>query len=118
MCGAAPKRSTYEGFSREGLRYHRSMKRVDVEEFSRNTDLYVQLANAGETVEITEAGVPVAKLTPVPVPGQRTVAFQEMVDAGLVIPAESELRDIEPLPATPGEKPLSQLLQEMRDDER
>ena len=94
------------------------MQSIGIRELRQNASKYIRMVKAGETIEVRERDVPVARLTPVPPPNKRKLTFEEMVAVGLATPAETELRDIEPLPATPGEKPLSQLLREMRDDER
>lgn len=48
--------------------------------------------------------------------------YQQMVAAGQVRPANGDLRtylrEHPPLPAEPGERTLSEVLQEMRDEER
>ena len=86
------------------------MAEVGIRALKQNASAVVAKAAAGEVVTITSRGRPVALMTPIP--GSR---LQELVDAGLVTPAT---RDVSDLP-DPIEGPsLSEVLAEMREEER
>ncbi len=92
---------------------------IGVRELRQNASRYLALVKQGQRIAVTDRGELVAYLEPVDEP--RTT-FQRMVAAGQVKPASGSIRDLlatwERLPAEPGEKPLSEVLQEMRDEER
>ena len=86
------------------------MNEVGIRALKQNASAVVAKAAAGEVVTITSRGHPVALLTPIP--GSR---LQQLVDAGLVTPAT---RDVSDLP-DPIEGPsLSDVLADMREEER
>lgn len=94
------------------------MRRIGIRELRQNASQYIRLVKQGETIEVTERGEPVALLTPfedAPTPKSRR---QTLIEAGLLIPATADWRDFTPLEPVPGEKPLSLILQEMREEER
>ena len=70
---------------------------------------------AGETIQITAHGRPVALIVPIP-----DSKYERLIREGRIIPAENPggLRDVEPLPAKAGERPLSEVLMERRASER
>lgn len=68
----------------------------------------------GETLEITDRGRPVARLTPLPEGG----VIERLTAEGRLTPARGDLLEIEPLPPTPGLPLPSEVLQELRADER
>jgi antitoxin (DNA-binding transcriptional repressor) of toxin-antitoxin stability system len=70
---------------------------------------------AGETIEVTEHGRPVALLSPLPEAGR----LEQLRAAGDVIPADGDFDDLPPpLPLRPGAKPPSAVLARLRRDER
>ncbi len=69
---------------------------------------------AGETIEITERGRPVAVLSP----PREMSARDRLLASGRLIPGDGDLRDVEPLPAQQGRPTLSETLADMRDEER
>lgn len=80
----------------------------------QNASEVVSWAAAGEVVTITDRGRPVAQL--VPLPSSRIDALKA---AGLIRPRKASLADLGPAPKRlPGEPVLSEVLREMRDDER
>jgi prevent-host-death family protein len=86
-----------------------------VRELRQRASEYLHLVASGETVEVTDRGKPVALLVPIPVdPVERLIA------EGKLLPARRTGRpeDIVPLEPRPGDKPLSEILEEMREDER
>jgi prevent-host-death family protein len=70
---------------------------------------------AGETIEITDRGRPVAVLAPLP--DQRPI--DRLRATGDLEPARSDLNDLpEPLPLAPGQEAPSSVLERLRRDER
>jgi prevent-host-death family protein len=91
-------------------------QRVGVRELRQNLSVYLRLVKEGKILEVTERGKPVARLVP---PSTGDVWFDAMIAAGKIRPATGDLSDLPPPEKVrPGEKPLSEILQEMRDAER
>lgn len=92
---------------------------IGIRELRQHASRYVAMAKEGKRVPVTDRGELVAYLVPAHEP---TTTFQRMVAAGQVRLARGNFKDtlasLEPLKAEPGEKPLSEVLQEMRDEER
>ena len=92
---------------------------IGIRELRQHASRYVAMAKAGQRIPVTERGKLVAYLVPAEEP--RSV-FEQMVAAGQVSVAMGDIRDYlrdhPPLPAEPGERPLSEVVQEMRDEER
>ena len=91
--------------------------RVGVRELRQNLSVYLDRVKAGETLEVTEHGQPVARLTPNP-PLHLSILDQMIAD-GRVTPAKRSHKLLPPPPPdpTPGEPTLSEILQAMRDEE-
>ncbi|MES2209991.1 MAG: type II toxin-antitoxin system prevent-host-death family antitoxin [Chloroflexota bacterium] len=89
--------------------------RVGVRELRQNLSIYLDRVKAGETLEVTEHGQPVARLTPNP-PARLSILDQMIAD-GRVTPATFDHRLIPPPPRIPGGRPLSEIILEMRDEE-
>lgn len=89
--------------------------RVGVRELRQNLSVYLDRVKAGETLEVTEHGQPVARLTPNP-PKCLSIVDQMIAD-GRATPATFDHRLIPPAPKIPGGRPLSEILLEMRDEE-
>jgi prevent-host-death family protein len=90
------------------------MKQVGVRELKQNASAVVAEAAAGEIITITSRGKPVAQLVPL-----RQSRIDALIAAGLAQPATLSLEDLPPpAPPEPGQRPLSEVLAEMRDDER
>lgn len=89
---------------------------IGIRELRQHASRYVAMAKAGQRVPVTERGKLVAYLVPAEEPRS---TFQRMVAAGQVQFATGNLLDHMPPPQRePGERPLSEVLQEMRDEER
>lgn len=92
---------------------------IGVRELRQNASRYLALVKQGQRIAVTDRGELVAYLEPVEKP---TTTYRRMVAAGQVTPAKGSIRDLlatwEPLRAEPGEQKLSDVLQEMRDEER
>ena len=86
---------------------------VGVRALQQHASEVVRRVAAGETLEITDRGRPVAQLVPL-----RASTLQHLFAAGLARHAKHRLVDLpEPLPAVPGLS-LSDLLAEQRELER
>jgi len=95
----------------------RNSASVGVRELRQNLSVYIRRAQAGEALEVTERGRPVAMLGPLP--GQGT-ELDRLASRGLVIRATRSSSSLEiPKPAEPS-LPLSltEALNLMRADER
>jgi prevent-host-death family protein len=88
--------------------------RVGVRELRQNLSVYLDRVKAGETLEVTEHGQPVARLTPNP--PIRLSIVDRMIAEGRITPAKGDRRNLPPPPKIPG-RPLSEILQEMRDED-
>ena len=92
----------------------RGVARVGVRELRQNLSVYLDRVKAGETLEVTEHGQPVAQLGPratMPVS-----IIDQMIADGRAKPATRSHRDLPYPPRIPG-RPLSEILQEMRDED-
>lgn len=104
-------------FPQERLRHQ-----ITVRELSRHTAHVLERVDAGETIEVTRNGEPVAVLSP---PDVEEATVRGLIKAGILPPdwreQQAELRqyllDNPPLPAEPGQRPLSEVLIEMREEE-
>jgi prevent-host-death family protein len=88
--------------------------RVGVRELRQNLSVYLDRVKAGETLEVTEHGRPVARLTPNEEP--RLSLIDQMIADGRITPASGDHRTLPYPPSIPG-RPLSDILREMRDEE-
>jgi len=89
--------------------------RVGVRELRQNLSVYLDRVKAGETLEVTEHGSPVARLAPNP--PKTSSILDQMIADGLVTPATVDHRLIPPAPRVPGSRPLSEIIIEMRDED-
>jgi prevent-host-death family protein len=91
------------------------MDRIGVRELRQHASRYLARVAAGESLEVTDRGRPVALLVPVsPDP------WDELLERGLArAPADSgDLLDLEPLTLPPEREPLSEAVIRLRDEER
>jgi prevent-host-death family protein len=92
------------------------MERVGVRELRQNLSVYLRRVKRGESLEVTERGNPVARLVP---PSTGDEWLDRMVAEGKIRPGKGSIADLPPpIKLPPGAKPLSEILQEMRDSER
>src|SRR5580692_3237896 len=72
--------------------------RIGIRELRQHASVYVDLAEKGYTVDITNRGRLVAQLVPVREPGS---PLERLIAAGIIEPAEEQggVGDIEPYPA-------------------
>lgn len=87
------------------------MDRVGVRELRRQASAILRRVSAGETVEVTDRGRPVAVMV-------RTMpnGLERLEREGLLRPASGDLLDIDPVRARPGTTPPSELVSAGRDD--
>ena len=93
-----------------------SLARVGVRELRQNLSVYLRRIEAGETLEVTEHGRPVARLAPLP--PRHWNALDRLVSEGRAIPGRGgNLADLGPPPDIGPGPSLSDLLAAMRDEE-
>jgi prevent-host-death family protein len=88
--------------------------RVGVRELRQNLSVYLDRVKGGETLEVTEHGQPIAQLGPRP--RGATSVVDRLIAEGRITPAKRSHKDLPPPPKIPG-RPLSEILQEMRDED-
>lgn len=89
--------------------------RVGIRELRQNLSVYVRrVREEGHAYEVTERGEPVARLTPLQ--DRPASTYERLVAEGRVTPAKRRIEDLPPPVRLPG-KPLSAILQEMRDED-
>ncbi|MGH3328869.1 MAG: type II toxin-antitoxin system Phd/YefM family antitoxin [Streptomycetales bacterium] len=93
------------------------VEHIGVRELRQHASRYIDLVEAGATIEVTKRGRPVARLVPVECPDDR---MAELIAQGVLRPAARPggLADIEPMPPIPGAPSVSEELRRMRDEER
>jgi len=91
--------------------------RVGVRELRQNLSVYLDRVKAGETLEVTEHGHPIARLGPRP--AEPLSIIDQMIADGRAKPATISPRDIPPpLPnPDPGGLTLTEILLQMRDED-
>ncbi|TAL45083.1 MAG: type II toxin-antitoxin system prevent-host-death family antitoxin [Salinibacterium sp.] len=98
------------------------MESIGVRELRQNASKYLDRVKKGETIQVTERGVPIAVLGPVPV-GPETL-IDRLIASGEMIPAQGNLwewlAENPPIPPEPGyEGPTAtELLIQSREEER
>lgn len=93
------------------------METIGVRELRQNASRYLRLVKAGERVAVTERGELIAYL--IPAHEKPVSVIDQLIAAGQYRQATGSLSDLpppEPLP--PGSRPLSEVLDEMRNEER
>lgn len=91
------------------------MATVGVRELRQRASELLRRVEAGETIEVTDRGRPVALLTPVPVAGP----LERLRALGEVSRPFGDLTDLPvPLPLGAGQEPPSAVLGRLRADER
>ena len=91
-----------------------TMVRAGIRELRQNASALIRRVIAGETVEVTERGRPVARIVPL----QGRSALDQMVAEGRASTARGDLLDVKPIPPISGKRRLSEVLAELRADER
>lgn len=93
----------------------RAERTVGVRELRQNLSVYLERVKAGEALTVTEHGEEVAILRPMP---KSSRLLDRLVAEGVATPPKRSIRDLPPALKLDLEKPLSQVLQEMRDEEQ
>ncbi len=89
---------------------------VTVRELRQNLSVYLRRVEAGETLSVTRRGEPVAVLAPLSGRGR---VLDRLVAEGRVTAPTGRLEDLPPpLKPAPGQRPLSEVLAELREEER
>lgn len=92
------------------------MKSIGIRELRQHASEYIRLVEAGETVQVTDRGRPVAMITPVK---KDETTVERLIREGTLIPAKSKReRPFTPLPAPEGQPTLSEILAANRAAER
>jgi len=81
-------------------------RRIGIRELRQHASVYVDLAEKGYTVDITNRGRLVAQLVPAKEPGS---PMERLIAAGIVEPAEEQggVRDLDPYPPPPAGQPTA-----------
>jgi len=91
------------------------MTTVGVRELRQRASELLRRVEAGETIEVTDRGRPVAVLAPLP---DRS-PIERLTTAGDLLPGQHDLDDLpDPRPLGPGQEPPSGVLARLRRDER
>ena len=91
------------------------MSSIGIRELRQRASEYLRRVEAGETIEVTDRGRPVALLTPIP----DASPFQQLLAAGEVDEAKATIDDLgEPIALAPGQEQPSVTLERLRADER
>ncbi|MGQ0777804.1 MAG: type II toxin-antitoxin system Phd/YefM family antitoxin [Pseudonocardiales bacterium] len=92
------------------------MESVGIRELRQNASRYVGMAKAGQRVPVTERGKLVAYLVPAEDAG---TLLERLAASGDYTPPAGGIDDLLPPPAAPaGRRPLSEVVAELRDEER
>ena len=97
----------------------RRAARVGVRELRQNLSVYLDRVKDGETLEVTEHGYAVARLTPLP-PDPVSI-LDRLVSEGRAWPAQGTFAELGPPPAVRlprGAPSVTQTLLDMREEER
>ena len=92
------------------------MVSIGIRELRQHASRYVRMAKAGRRVAVTDRGRLVAYL----VPAEQPVELLARLEAvGEYLPPIGSLLDLPPPPSVPqGKRPLSEVVQELREQER
>lgn len=92
-------------------------QRVGIRELRQNLSVYVKrVREEGRAYVVTERGEPVARLTPLE--DRPMSIYEQMVADGRITPPTREWGDLpEPVQLPPGGPTLSEILQQMRDED-
>ena len=91
------------------------MTRIGIRELRQRASDYLRRVEAGETIEVTDRGRPVALLTPIP----KASPVERLRSSGEIQGGEEAWYDIpDALPLEDGEESPSVILERLRSDER
>ncbi len=85
---------------------------IGIRELRQRASEYLRRVQAGETVEVTDRGRPVARIVPI-----LKGAYEQMLEEGRIRPARADLLELgAPLPLPGGATPPSELVNRNRDE--
>ena len=95
------------------------MDSIGVRELRQNASKYLDRVKRGESIEVTERGVPIAVLGPVPV--VKKTGAELLIEQGILVPGDGTLAEILGRPKLPIETDyagptLAEILDEQRED--
>jgi prevent-host-death family protein len=90
------------------------MMTIGIRELRQNASAVLRRVAAGETVEVTDHGHPVARIVPL----RRESTLDQLIVEGRASETHGDLLSVEPARLGRGERSLSDVLAEMRADER
>lgn len=90
------------------------MKRVGIRELRQNATSVLRGVAAGEVVEVTDRGRAVARIVPI----HEASRLEQLIGESRASLAKGELLDVNPMQRIPGKPLLSEILADMRADER
>lgn len=91
------------------------MTRIGIRELRQRASDYLRRVEAGETIEVTDRGRPIALLTPIPV----ARPIEQLRASGDIEMGSGSIEDLPPpLEVGEGEQPPSTVLERLRADER
>ena len=88
------------------------MERVGIRDLKQHASAVIRRVSAGEEIEVTDRGRPVARIVPI----RQGDDYERLIAEGEISVGTGRWRDHEPLPALPG-RSLSQTLAELRDED-
>jgi prevent-host-death family protein len=95
----------------------RDYARVGVRELRQNLSVYLRRVEQGETLDVTDHGRLVARLEPAPAP--ETSVLDRLVAEHRARPAVRSISSLpQPIELPPGSPTASEVLRQMREDER
>jgi prevent-host-death family protein len=93
--------------------------RVGIRQLKEHASALIRRVAAGETINITDRGRPVARIVPL---NQQEGWWEQMVEQGRLLPARRDLIQVlgenPPPPLLPGKRSPYEVLMELRADER
>ena len=90
------------------------MPRIGIRELRQRASQFLRRVQAGETFEVTDRGRPIALITPLP----EATPYDALVASGDITPAPREAELPEPLEPAAGKALPSEILAQLRSDER
>lgn len=96
------------------------MDSIGVRELRQNASRYLERVKHGESIKVTERGVPIAVLGPVPV--VKKTRIEELIEQGILIPGEGNVGEWlaahppEPMDPNYDGPSTAQILDELRED--
>ena len=91
------------------------LHQIGIRELKDTLSAVLHRVQEGEQIEVTDNGRPIVRMVPI-----RPMSATERLaaDGTLVLAADQDTEWPDPEPARPGEKPMSEIVIEMRADER